>query len=236
MKALRKHLRKRRYRRRLSERPTHVHHFGITLPTDPAIIPEHVIDLIYSERYEGDEARMIQKELRHGDRVLELGAGIGFIGCLAAKICGSENVRTYEANPKLEAIVRRTHELNNVVPDLRMQAIAKTTGPATFYQNDNVVSSSLVDRNFGGMIEVDGVALNDVVAEFRPSVIVCDIEGAEVDIFQSVDLSCVTRILIELHPKIVGTDANEEFIAFLEGQGFVFVHGKREKVAFFARR
>lgn len=236
MKSLKKYLRKRRYNHRLLKRPKEVKHFGVILPTDPSVVPEFVVNLIYGERYESDEARIVRRELQRGDRVLELGAGIGFIGSLAAKICGSENVRTYEANPELEAIVRRTHELNNVRPDLRMQAVAKTTGPVSFYQNENVVSSSLLDRDFGGMIEVDGVALSDIVAEFRPSVIICDIEGAEVEAFRSVDLSEIRSILIELHPKIVGTDANNEFVAMLESRGLKFAYGSHDKVAFFERR
>ena len=235
MKPIKKFLRKRRYQRRLLERPKSVEHFGVILPTDPDLVPDFVIDLIYAERYEAQEAEIIRKELRAGDRVLELGAGIGFIGSLAAKVCGSENVRTYEANPKLEPIVRRTHELNGVAPDLHMKAIATATGPVTFYQNENVVSSSLVDRDFGGDTVVEGIALSEVLTEYEPDTIVCDIEGAEIDVFKNVDLSMVKRLLIELHPKIVGADANDRLVESLEAAGLRFSYGRREKVAFFKR-
>ncbi|MEL7285312.1 MAG: FkbM family methyltransferase, partial [Pseudomonadota bacterium] len=206
-----------------------------TLPTDSRLVPENVIDLIYRERYETQEAEVIQKELRQGDRVLELGAGIGFIGSLAAKICGSGNVRTYEANSNLEPLIRRTYELNGVTPDLHMKAIASSTGPVTFYQNDNVVSSSLVDRDFGGDTTVNGVSLSEVISEYMPDTIVCDIEGAEVDVFKGLDLSKVRTVLIELHPKIVGAAANDHFIESLSTAGLAFAYGRKEKVAFFKR-
>lgn len=235
MKFFTKRFRRRRYNRRQAERPVTVDHFGVKLPTDPDLVPEFVIELIYAERYERQEAEICLKELRYGDRVLELGAGIGFIGSLAAKICGSENVRTYEANPSVEPIVRRTHKLNGVTPDLRMQAVTKATGPIKFFVNENVVSSSLKDRDFGGGITVDGIALKDAIADFRPTVIVCDIEGAEVDVFTAAELSGVERILIELHPKIVGTAENEAFLKMLEDKGLRFAYGTREKVAFLKR-
>lgn len=221
---------------RLKRRPRKVRNFGVTLPTDPDLLPEYVIDLIYRKRYEAHEAEICQRELRAGDRTLELGAGIGFIGSLAAKICGPGNVRSYEANVENESTIRRTHQLNRVAPDLRMQAVASRNGSITFYRNDNVISSSLVDRNFGGKTTVEAVALADVIADFRPNVIVCDIEGAEVEVFAAADLSGVDRILIELHPKIVGEHANERLLSTFQAQGLEFEYGNRSKVTFLKRR
>ena len=96
---------------------------GVRVPRDPAMIPDEVIALIYQERWEA-EARLCREALRPGDRVLEIGAGTGFIGSLCARICGSENVLSYEANPRLEPLIRRTYALNGVSPTLRMRAIA----------------------------------------------------------------------------------------------------------------
>ncbi|MEQ8964365.1 MAG: FkbM family methyltransferase [Azospirillaceae bacterium] len=221
---------------RLRFRPRVVTLHGVRVPTDPALIPEEIIDLVYTGRYERAEAELCREVLRPEDRVLELGAGIGFMGSLCAKICGSGRVLTYEANTGVEPVIRRTHKLNRVSPELRMRAIAATSGESTFYFNDNIISSSLIDRDFGGARPVASDSFADVVEAFRPTVIVCDIEGAEVDVLPSADLRGVDRLVIELHPKIVGEESNERLISDLAEQGLHFDRGKTSKVALFVRR
>lgn len=217
-------------------RPRVVTLHGVRVPTDPALIPEVIIDLIYTGRYERSEAQLCREVLRPGDRVLELGAGIGFMGSLCAKICGSGSVLTYEANTEVEAVIRRTHKLNRVSPELRMRAVAATAGESIFYFNNNIISSSLIDRDFGGASPVKCDSLAQVVEAFRPTVIVCDIEGAEVDVLPSADLTGVERMVVELHPKIVGEERNERLISDLAAQGLHFSSGKTSKVALFERR
>ena len=212
-----------------------VRHCGVNLPTDPELLPAELIDLIYRGRYERQEAKLARAELSKDDRVLELGGGIGFMGTLCAQICGSDNVMTFEANQDLEDIILHTHALNNVGPTLRMQPVAATAGPMVFYKNENIVSSSLVDRDFGGETSVEAVAFEDVVKAFRPTAIVCDIEGAEISVFSQADLMGVEKILIELHPKIVGEDVNSLLAETFIQRGFALVEGSAAKVAFFKR-
>ncbi len=221
-------------RRRFRPRVVTVH--GVRVPTDPALLPAEIIDLIYEGRYERSEAELCRQVLRADDRVLELGGGIGFIGSLCAQICGSDRVLTYEANARVEGVIRRTHKLNRVSPLLRMRAVNANGGEATFFVNDNIISSSLVDREFGGEMTVPCDSLSAILGEFRPTVIVADIEGAEVDVLPSAGLATVERMVIELHPKIVGDARNETLIAALEEQGLFFESGVRSKVAYFARR
>jgi len=225
-----------RYAYRNTRRPKWVRACGVKLPTDPDMLPRDVIELIFRNRYERQGATLARTGLSTDDRVLEIGAGIGFMGTIAAQICGSDNVLTYEANPDLEPIIRHTHALNSVAPTLRMRAVAPSGGDVTFYRNDNIVSSSLIDHEFGGDITVQADAMSDILAGFRPTAIIADIEGAEISVFRNVDLSGVAKILIALHPKIVGEVANEELLASLYAQGFELANGTPKKVALLKRR
>jgi len=216
-------------------KPRRVKLHGVWLSCDPKDVPSSVIDLIYREQYERAEAWLCRSVVKPTDRVLELGGGIGFIGSVCARICGSDRVTTYEANPQMESMIRQTHDMNGLTPDLRMRAIAQEAGEICFYLNDNVISSSLVDRDFGGQQTVACDALADVLQEVAPTTLVCDIEGAEVDLLMSVDLSTIQKIIIELHPKIVGDEANDRLITHLESQGLKWVQGKRSKVVLFTR-
>lgn len=217
-------------------RPPMVSVHGVRITIDYENMPPDLIDWLFLERHESQEVRQCRKFIRNGDRVLELGAGIGLIGTLCAQIAGSENVRCYEANPALEPLIRRNHRMNNVSPDLRIRAIGKAGVPKTqFYVCDNIISSSLIDRGDTREIEVDADPIDDVIADFRPTVIVCDIEGAEVDLLPDADLSGVDRVIIELHPKIVGEDRISELVADLARQGLHFETGQPHKVAVFSR-
>jgi len=224
-----------RYAFRNARQPIWVRAHGVNLPTDPDMLPRELIELIYRDRYERQEAQLARAELLPDDRVLEIGAGIGFMGTIAAQICGSDNVLTYEANPDLEPIIRYTHALNSVAPTLRMRAVGPSSGEMTFYRNENIISSSLIDRDFGGGITVEAEAMSGILAGFRPTAIIADIEGAEISVFRNVDFSGVDKILIELHPKIVGETANEELLQSLHAQGFKLAAGTPKKVALLKR-
>ena len=201
-----------------SPRSVSIH--GVIASTEPALAPRNVRKALYEGVYEAEEARACREHLRPGDRVLELGGGVGVISTVCATICGSKNVLTYEANPILEPVIRRNYELNNVSPELRLKAVSSEPGSLTFFANPNILSSSLIKRKGGEEItvETDGVA--DICAEFRPNCLICDIEGEEVKVLPAADLSKIRLILAEVHPHIVGDAKIEALIDYLKAQGF----------------
>ena len=59
-------------------------------PLDPAVITPAIREAILAGRFEAEEASQIPQIVRPGDRVLEIGAGIGFISTLlVARSAGS---------------------------------------------------------------------------------------------------------------------------------------------------
>lgn len=194
---------------------------GVTVSTDPAAIPRSVRSALFKENYEDHERALVRQFLKPGDRVLEIGTGIGFVSILCARIAGEGQVRSYEANPRLEPIIRGNYALNGLKPDLRMRAITVTGEPISFFRNDNIISSSTRERGgFAEKITVESDALEAVIAEFRPTVIIMDVEGAEVDLLAKSTLADVRDIVVEVHPHITGEDQVAAMRTAVEQRGF----------------
>jgi FkbM family methyltransferase len=155
--------------------------------------------------YERDELRLIGMILSPGDVVLEVGAGLGVVSAYCAKRLGSSRVFAFEANPDLEPRIRETYALNGVEPTLEMCAIRATAGRVTLYRNKHVFSSSIIKRNAEAIpIEVPGKALSYVVEKFRPTLLIVDVQGAEGELFDRAQLPGVSKIMLELHERVIG--------------------------------
>ena len=196
-------------------------HYGVVLPTNQAVVPKTVRDGIFTAAYEANEAVMVQHAVRPDDRVLEIGTGTGFISVLCAKICGPENVFSFEANPAMEPLIRKTYEMNGIEPQLQMKAVTTDGAPLSFFAADNLVSSSKYDRSVDGAhVSVDSVAIDQVIKQLNPTVMVMDVEGAEVELLTHTDLGSVRCIIVETHPHIVGDEAINQMLDMLQQHGF----------------
>ncbi|MEM8570371.1 MAG: FkbM family methyltransferase, partial [Pseudomonadota bacterium] len=84
------------------------------IPLAEGIITVNILNAILSGSFEAEEARQIPSIVRPGDRVLEVGAGIGFISTLLSRQPGVETVIAVEANPLLMDFMARLHSENDV--------------------------------------------------------------------------------------------------------------------------
>lgn len=180
--------------------------------------------------YEGSEATILRETLDPGDRVLELGAGIGFISTICARIVTSGSVACIEANPAMIPVISKTHQLNGVKVSLLSGLVAKTSGVKELHTQVDFWSSSLHKRRRSEdeaiskgtrTIVVETMQLSDLLDRFQPTYLICDIEGAEIEVFEEVQLPLDLRhILLETHPHIVGEEATRRLRDYLERQGF----------------
>jgi FkbM family methyltransferase len=171
--------------------------------------------------YERDELRLIGMVLSPSDVVLEIGAGLGVVSAYCAKRLGSGRVFAFEANPDLEPRIRETYSLNGVEPTLEMCAIRATAGRVTLYRTKHVFSSSIVKRSAEAIpIEVPGKALSYVVEKFRPTLLIVDVQGAEDELFDRAQLPGVTKIMLELHERVVGEAKAQRVRGALTALGF----------------
>ena len=193
---------------------------GVLIDTRAEVIPRFIRTALFKNTYEAPERKLVDELIEPTDRVLEIGCGIGLVSLLCAKICGPDNVLSYEANGVVESVIRNNYALNGWSPNLRMKAITTDGADVTFYVDSNVISSSLLDRNKGGPVTVHSDSLAEVIAEFSPSVIVMDVEGAEIELLQQTSLQGISKMIVELHPHIVGDAAVDALRNHLRQQGF----------------
>ena len=179
--------------------------------------------------------------LRPDDCVLELGGGIGFLSTFVALRLGpTGRVITYEANPDLLDVIRRTHALNGTRVDARNGVLTadREPGTATFYKRIDFDAGSLSSTGAGitGEVAVPALPLADVVARERPNVLVFDIEGAEYDLFRGARLDGVRAAVGEFHPRQLSLAQINEVMGNFRDQGLFYdLTSSRGQVMVFQR-
>jgi FkbM family methyltransferase len=199
---------------------------GLLICTDPAMVSPDVRKGLFKETYEEPERILVGRFLKPDDRVLEVGGGIGLVSLTCARICGVANVLTYEANPAMEAVIRHNFRLNRLEPNLRIKLVTKDGRAVTFFVNDNIMSSSCFDRNMGTPRTLPSDALDQVLAEWKPTALVMDVEGAEIEMLTASQLPGIRKVILEIHPHIVGEEPTHAMLEHLRGVGLI----ERERI------
>jgi FkbM family methyltransferase len=193
---------------------------GIKLDVSP--LSPVMKNIIMTGRYEAPERSLVARALTPDDTVLELGGAIGFIGLFCRRVIGVRHVTSVEANPATLAMLRRNYELNGLEPDVIHAAAAAEDGEldlnvgGEFWENTVTGTSNQTVR-------VPALSLESLFKRMPqpPTALVCDIEGAE----QYLDLhrlpATLTKIIIELHPAIIGKARTDAILLQLANQGFV---------------
>lgn len=91
---------------------------NVVLNLDDPAISDNLRNRILQGKYERQEAKCIIEAGEQGDRLLEVGAGIGYISCLAGISGKFTSIACVEANPELIPLIRRNHEINKVTADV----------------------------------------------------------------------------------------------------------------------
>ncbi len=182
---------------------------GLSVPLKRSGMNEDVAMLLVRGSYEAPEIAGVEAVVREGDRVLEVGAGLGIVTALAARRVGKGRLRAYEANPELvddtrsflaAAGIDNAEIVNAVlVPDRGGAGVPESR---RFHLAPSFAEGSLRadGATDGRTISVPAEPLSEVIASFRPDVLICDIEGAEAELIPAFDASSLRAAVIELHP------------------------------------
>jgi FkbM family methyltransferase len=194
---------------------------GIRLDVSQPEIDLFVKEQIVRGTYESEEHNLLTQLLKPKDRVLELGACIGFLSATASMICGSENVMCIEANPNLIPVIENNHYLNDISPSIVSGIAAlEDAAQSTFYVGERITGSSVLERKESREIHQKTVNVNRLIREFNPSFLMMDIEGAEIGLLPALNMANIRMLVIEFHPKLNGFDAVTECIQAIIEKGF----------------
>jgi FkbM family methyltransferase len=182
---------------------------------------------LLSGAYEAHEKAMCFDFLNQNDSVLEIGGAIGFIGLLCQKKLGIQKYATFEANPRTFEILKRNYELNGVdQPRVWNMALAHADGSVDLEVGSDFWENSICYNSTSPTgVKTVGVPAGTLQTLFRlagekANVLIIDIEGAE----QFLDLSQIpeeaSKIIIELHPKVIGQEVTYNIVASFIGLGF----------------
>lgn len=180
---------------------------------------------LLSGAYEAHEKAMCFDFLNNNDAVLEIGGAIGFIGLVCQKKIGITHYSSFEANPRTCEILKRNYELNGVQPRVWNMALAHADGYVDLEVGSDFWENTIChSQNGEGLktVRVPAGTLQTLLthAAHKVNVLIIDIEGAE----QFIDLNqvpeTVNKVIIELHPKVLGPEITYNIVANFIGLGF----------------
>jgi FkbM family methyltransferase len=210
---------------------------GIVLPVKHPLIVQAIQKKIFFGDYEEMESDIVEKRLAPDDIVMEVGAGIGYLSALCAKRIGSERVNAYEANPAMMDVIALTHEKNRVSPRVANVMMGHGNGVCTLHVEEEFWASSTVAGSANSKkVEIPQIDLNEEFDKIRPTFLIIDIEGGEIDFFKYAKLDGLRKICIETHPGMISNqDINDMFVKLI-AKGFLIDYTLLRKNVFYLYR
>ncbi len=180
---------------------------GLKFPKDGTYLTGKVRGLLREGGYERDLTAAALKATREGDRVLDLGCGLGFVSAMIAKRRNIEEIQGYDGNPKLLTYAEAMLATNGISNATVTHAVlGKRKSSVPFYVRTPFAASSLVPVE-GEEVEdltVDMLNVKTVMTALKPTVIICDIEGGEAELLDALPLKGVRHLVVKLHPNHIG--------------------------------
>jgi FkbM family methyltransferase len=207
------------------------------LKFDVSQLSSKIRNRLLSGAYEAHEKQMCRDYLKPTDSVIELGAAIGFIGLICQKQLGIQDYASFEANPKTAEILKRNYALNGVKPNVWNMALGCSDGQvdleigSDFWEN-SIVTADPVKGSKTVRVECGSIETLMKKCGVVPNVLIIDIEGAE----QFIDFTAlpptVNKVIMELHPGVIGQAAAYDIVAALVNRGFRVAREQSQTFAF----
>lgn len=160
-------------------------------------------------RYEKPELAALNEYLPRDLPLVELGAGLGVVSCIANKYLEHpEKHWVVEANSELLPVIEKQRQLNEAAFNV-LHAALSYVDPARIYLNRERVTATSAQRTRGELVEVPAVSLCDVLRRYgiEECSMMIDIEGAELDLVEReghIMARHVRFFIMEVHPDVYG--------------------------------
>ncbi|MFO0749505.1 MAG: FkbM family methyltransferase [Myxococcota bacterium] len=172
--------------------------------------------------YEREEVAFVEALVRPGDRLMEVGTGLGLVATVAARRLGDASVATWEANPRIVAAARDTFALNGVAPTLHHGLVGARDGRADlFVPPDFWRASTRRFRRLTHRVRVPMTSFTAACDAARPTILVVDAEGAELELSACRGWEHARVVVLEVHPELIGRDGVATVLARLAERGLV---------------
>jgi len=209
---------------------------GLSVPIDRRVMSDKIVESIRLGRYEMAEAARLPGIVRPGERVVEVGAGIGVLTALIGRFARAELVVAIEANPRLQDYIAELHRMNSVEAVVRQALVtpAPAAKPATLYLHQDLWASSpawISRKSQIGVVEVPVLSLQEIAEAWAPSLLILDVEPfaawAEASgpphALDTADFRPFARVLVELKPKRFPPQEVRRVFDHFTAQGFAAV-------------
>jgi len=198
---------------------------GLRMDLD-ASIGAKLFHLLRAGEYEAGDFDLYRAHLAPGDRVLELGGGVGVTAACCALITMRE-VIVVEPNPRLHDLIRRQAVLNKVSirVDPRCATVQSAPALVPFSIHAELWRSSLLPE-VGEKYEtilVETVEVGSLLDATRPDALIVDIEGAERELCLNATHHLPAKIFIEIHVPRLGEDASAHVFERIVNVGYTMI-------------
>ena len=189
-----------------------------------------MISALTTPYYDQAARNLVRQLVDFSDRVIDIGTAVGVTAMTVASLVGAENVLAFEANPHLIEDARKNFRRNSLERiDVRNGILQNRAHHilgerAAFHIHKDFWASSLsAPPTTEGIVEVVHIpsfCLEDEIDAHRANVLVCNIEGGEVELLADADLSKVRLIILETHCWAVGRAPTDAMMRKLILSGF----------------
>jgi FkbM family methyltransferase len=196
------------------------------LKFDVSELSPKIRNRLLSGAYEAHEKKMCLDFLNSKDSVLEVGGAIGFIGLLCQKVIGIKNYFSFEANPRTYEVLKRNYTLNGIEPKVWNMALSQADGEVDLEVGSDFWENSICYENGSGSgvktVKVPAGTMQTLFNAVGGNVntLIIDIEGAEQFINFTQIPEGVNKIIMELHPGVIGQEVTYNIVATLITMGF----------------
>lgn len=189
---------------------------GLWLNLDPRFDREYAQGL-----YETRIQRTLAEQLRAGGTFYDVGAHIGFMSMVAARLVGESGaVFTFEADPENAERIKQ-HAIRNGFEQISVfpRAVWSQSGTLRFQRsnklsghNQGAVVGAAGETSGPGMIEVNALSLDQFGESHKsPTLVKIDVEGGEVEVLRGAE-----HLLSTARPTLICEVHNQRAKEFIE--------------------
>jgi FkbM family methyltransferase len=210
---------------------------GCRFSINNAAISSDLKEQLLLGKHEKPERTAIKQFLDPRLPVVELGACLGVVSCLTNKrLQDPQKHVVVEANPDLLQLLEENRARNSSGFTILHRVLAYGNDSVRFYVDDSIICSSL-SMVSGRAITVQTITLKEILDSFafRRCTLICDIEGAEVHLFEheaDVIRDRVDLLIIEVHETLLGKKPVDAMLAKLKQMGFTIAYRNWETYVF----